>query len=164
MHIKTQQHNGRSRNRLFSSILIFLSPSLKNFVETEVANDLFPLIRIYKDGRVERLMGTATVSPSLDEKTGVQSKDVAIPPGSIVSARLYIPKAVVGSPQKLPVLVYFHGGGFIIETAWSPTYHNYLNALVAEANIIAISVEYRRAREHPLPTALQFNDHVVNAT
>ncbi|XP_010066040.2 probable carboxylesterase 12 [Eucalyptus grandis] len=122
-------------------------------METEVAQDLSPLVRIYKDGRVERLLGTATVSPSLDEKTGIQSKDVAIPSDSAVSARLYIPKAAVDSLQKLPVLVYFHGGGFIIETAWSPTYHNYLNALVAEANIIAVSVEYRRAPEHPLPAA-----------
>ncbi|KAL3730553.1 hypothetical protein ACJRO7_027553 [Eucalyptus globulus] len=122
-------------------------------METEVANDLSPLAKVYKDGRVERLMSTATVPPSLDEKTGVQSKDVAISSDSTVSARLYIPKAAVGSLQKLPVLVYFHGGGFIIETAWSPTYHNYLNPLVAEANIIAVSVEYRRAPEHPLPAA-----------
>ncbi|KAI6677909.1 hypothetical protein NL676_038705 [Syzygium grande] len=114
------------------------------------------MARVYKDGRVERLMGTATVPPSLDEKTGVQSKDVVISSDSTVSARLYIPKAAVGSLQRLPVLVYFHGGGFIVETAWSPLYHNYLNALVAEANIIAISVDFRRAPEHPLPAA--YND------
>lgn len=47
-------------------------------METEVANDLFPVVRIYKDGRAERLVGMATVSPSLDAKTGVQSKDVTI--------------------------------------------------------------------------------------
>ncbi|KAL3730559.1 hypothetical protein ACJRO7_027559 [Eucalyptus globulus] len=126
---------------------------LQNSMETELLYDMSPYARIYKDGRVERFVGTETVPPSLDEKTSVQSKDVAISSDSAVSARLYIPKAATDSFQKLPVLVYFHGGGFIIETAWSPAYHNYLNALVAEANIIAVSVNYRRAPEHPLPAA-----------
>ncbi|GAY33357.1 hypothetical protein CUMW_284110, partial [Citrus unshiu] len=44
---------------------------------------------------------------------------------------------------------------FFIETAFSPTYHNYLNDLVSEANIIAVSVDYRRAPEHPLPIAYE---------
>ncbi|KAI6677907.1 hypothetical protein NL676_038703 [Syzygium grande] len=122
-------------------------------METELLYDLSPFVRIYKDGRVERFVGTEIIPPSLDEKTGIQSKDVAISSDSTVSVRLYIPKAAIDSLQKLPVLVYFHGGGFIIETARSPTYHDYLNALVAEANIIAVSVDYRRAPEHPLPVA-----------
>ncbi|KAL3730564.1 hypothetical protein ACJRO7_027564 [Eucalyptus globulus] len=57
----------------------------------------------------------------------------------------------MGCPLRLPVLVYFHGGGFIDHSASSPIYHNHLNTLVAEANVIAISVNYRRAPEHPLP-------------
>ncbi|KAI6677906.1 hypothetical protein NL676_038702 [Syzygium grande] len=122
-------------------------------METELLYDLSPFVRIYKDGRVERFVGTEIIPPSLDEKTGIQSKDVAISSDSTASVRLYIPKAAIDSLQKLPVLVYFHGGGFIIETARSPTYHVYLNALVAEANIIAVSVDYRRAPEHPLPVA-----------
>ncbi|XP_030466656.1 probable carboxylesterase 12 [Syzygium oleosum] len=122
-------------------------------METELLYDLSPFVRIYKDGRVERFVGTEIIPPSLDEKTGIQSKDVAISSDSTVSVRLYIPKAATDSLQKLPVLVYFHGGGFIIATARSPAYHNYLNALVAEANIIAVSVDYRRAPEHPLPVA-----------
>ncbi|GAV57734.1 Abhydrolase_3 domain-containing protein [Cephalotus follicularis] len=48
---------------------------------------------------------------------------------------------------------YFHGGWFCIEAAFSPTYHNYLNTLVAAANIVAISVDYRRAPEHAVPIA-----------
>ncbi|GAV89260.1 Abhydrolase_3 domain-containing protein [Cephalotus follicularis] len=48
---------------------------------------------------------------------------------------------------------YFHGGWFCIETAFSPTYHNFLNTLVAAANIIAVSVDYRRAPEHTVPIA-----------
>lgn len=116
-------------------------------------HDLSPMVRVYKDGRVERLMGTATVPASLDEKTGVSSKDVVISPESGLSARLYIPKLPASSPRKLPLLVYIHGGGFIIESSQSPTYHNYLNPLVSEAEVVVVSVEYRRAPEHPVPAA-----------
>ncbi|XP_030538303.1 probable carboxylesterase 12 [Rhodamnia argentea] len=122
-------------------------------MESEMLYDLSPVVRLYKDGRVERLEGTEIVPPSLDEKTGVQSKDVVISSDSAVSARLYIPKAAICSLRKLPILVYYHGGGFIVQTAWSPAYHNYLNALVAEANVIAVSINYRKAPEAPLPAA-----------
>lgn len=50
-------------------------------------------------------------------------------------------------------MVYFHGGGFCVHTAFSSTYNNYLNNLVSEANIIAVSVDYRRAPKNPVPCA-----------
>nr|XP_027086674.1 tuliposide A-converting enzyme 2, chloroplastic-like [Coffea arabica] len=34
---------------------------------------------------------------------------------------------------KLPLLVYLHGGGFLIKSAFSPTHHAHLNVVVAEA-------------------------------
>ncbi|KAH7575211.1 hypothetical protein JRO89_XS02G0063200 [Xanthoceras sorbifolium] len=122
---------------------------------SEVAHEIPPMIRIYKDGRVERLLGTETVPPSFDPKTNVESKDVVYSPENNLSVRLYLPKNTHQN-QKLPILVYFHGGGFCIETAFSPTYHCYLNSLVSGANIIAVSVDYRRAPEHCLPAA--YND------
>ncbi|MBA0765215.1 hypothetical protein Gotri_014461 [Gossypium trilobum] len=57
--------------------------------------------------------------------------------------------------QKLPLLVYFHGGAFCVSSPFTPKYNNYLNALVAEANVIAVSVNYRKAAKHPMPTAYE---------
>ncbi|KAI6701461.1 hypothetical protein NL676_015785 [Syzygium grande] len=115
---------------------------------SEISQDFSPFLRIYEDSRIERLIGTATVPTSLDDElTGVASKDVAISSDPAVSARLYLPS---GRPEK-PPLVYFHGGSFCIETASSPTYHNYLNAVASEAGVVVVSVEYRRAPEDPLP-------------
>ncbi|KAI4976248.1 hypothetical protein ZWY2020_049855 [Hordeum vulgare] len=126
------------------------SSAAADVVETE----LLPFIRVYKSGRVERLLGTDTVPTTFDASTGVASKDVVIDPATGVSVRLYLPPAAAASGgKKLPVLVYFHGGGFMIESAASPTYHRYLNALAARAGTLAVSVEYRRAPEHPLPAA-----------
>ncbi|KAF2321241.1 hypothetical protein GH714_036123 [Hevea brasiliensis] len=118
----------------------------------KVVKDLSPILKIYEDGRVERLLGNDIVPPSLDPEINVQSKDVVYFQEANLSSRLYLPKSIDPSDQKLPLLVYFHGGAFCIETAFSPTYHNYLNSLVAEAKIIAVSVDYRRAPEHPLST------------
>nr|ABB89023.1 CXE carboxylesterase [Actinidia eriantha] len=115
----------------------------------EVATDLLPLLRHYKDGTVERFIASPYIPPSpLDPATGVSSKDVTISP--LVSARLYLPASAT---QKLPVLVYFHGGGFCIESAFSLFNHRYVNALASESNAVAVSVEYRLAPENPLPAA-----------
>ncbi|KAK6946133.1 Alpha/beta hydrolase fold-3 [Dillenia turbinata] len=118
----------------------------------EIAQDLSPFLKIYKDGHVERLLGAATVPPGLDPQTGVNSKDITISLQTSLSARLYIPK-LTNPPQKLPLLIYFHGGGFVIESSSSVAYHNFLNNLVNEANVVAVSVDYRRAPEHLLPIA-----------
>ncbi|OMO63193.1 Alpha/beta hydrolase-3 [Corchorus olitorius] len=42
---------------------------------SEIAMNFTPFLRIYKDGRVERILGTETVPPGLDPKTNVDSKD-----------------------------------------------------------------------------------------
>ena len=119
----------------------------------EVAIELLPFIRLYKSGRVERLINNGTVPASLhDAATGVSSKDVAIDPGTGVSVRLYLPPAA-GAGAKLPIVVYFHGGGFMVESADSVPYHRYLNALAARASAVAVSVDYRRVPEHRLPAA-----------
>ncbi|XP_010277788.1 PREDICTED: 2-hydroxyisoflavanone dehydratase-like isoform X2 [Nelumbo nucifera] len=118
-----------------------------------VSAELPPLLRVYEDGLVERLVGSGFVPATLnDPQTGVSSKDVLISPESAVSARLYLPKLTCNR-RKLPILVYFRGGAFCIESAFSFLDHRYLNILVNEANVVAVFVEYRRAPEHLLPVA-----------
>ncbi|KAI3938142.1 hypothetical protein MKW98_018698 [Papaver atlanticum] len=113
----------------------------------ETAHEFLPLIKVFKDGRVERLLGTEVVPPSLeDPKTGVSSKDVVIMPETGVSVRLYVPKLI--QKKKLPLLVYFHGGEFCMETAFSPTYHYFLNDVVSQANVVAVSAALNWVLSH----------------
>lgn len=126
--------------------------STSSTIDDEVAVDLTPVLKLYKSGRVQRLAGTEVLPPSLDPKTNVESKDVIISKEHNISARLFIPKTNHPPTQKLPVLVYIHGGAFCIETPFSPNYHNYLNSVTSLANVIGVSVHYRRAPEHPVPT------------
>ncbi|KDP25937.1 hypothetical protein JCGZ_22842 [Jatropha curcas] len=120
-------------------------------ISEEVVHDFSPFLLLYKDGHVERLIGNDIDPPGLDQNTQVQSKDIIYLQEENLSSRLYLPRNAVNSDKKLPLLVFYHGGAFCIETAFSPVFHKNLNNLVAEANIIAVSVEYRRAPEHPLP-------------
>ncbi|KAJ6671268.1 RECEPTOR GID1 putative-RELATED [Salix viminalis] len=106
----------------------------------------------FHHGCIERLRGTDIVPCRLDPETNVLSKDAAYSPELNLSCRLYRPHST--SPdKKLPVLVYYHGGGFCIETPFNSRYNGHLNSLVAVTGVIAISVDYRMAPEHPLPIA-----------
>uniref|UniRef100_A0A0D9XEJ2 Alpha/beta hydrolase fold-3 domain-containing protein n=1 Tax=Leersia perrieri TaxID=77586 RepID=A0A0D9XEJ2_9ORYZ len=108
--------------------------------------------RIYKSGKIDRLNRPPVLSAGVDEATGVTSKDVLLDADTGVSVRLFLPKTSDPS-KKLPVVVFFHGGAFFIESAGSATYHNYVNSLAAAAGALLVSVDYRLAPEHPLPAA-----------
>ncbi|KAL6655456.1 hypothetical protein ACP70R_006282 [Stipagrostis hirtigluma subsp. patula] len=114
--------------------------------------------RLYSDGHVERTGGMDTVPAGFDADTGVTSKDVVVNAATGVTARLYVPtieaaSSAENSAAKLPILVFFHGGYFIVGSPGQPTYHRYVNSLVAGARVVAVSVGYRLAPEHMLPAA-----------
>ncbi|TKW20309.1 hypothetical protein SEVIR_4G078000v4 [Setaria viridis] len=122
-----------------------------------VVFDFRPYVFVYKSGRVHRFHGTDTVPPGFDALTGVASRDADVASAGGVRARLYLPprsrRGEKKKKKKLPVLLYFHGGAFVIESAFSPLYHAFLNILVSKAGVVAVSVNYRLAPEHPLPAA-----------
>ncbi|KAJ0823969.1 putative carboxylesterase [Helianthus annuus] len=122
----------------------------------QIIKEILPFIRVYKDGRYQKLSGNDTVPAGVDPSSGVRSKDVVILPDTPLSVRLYIPKPHNPTLKKLPLLIYFHGGGFIIESAASSPYHRLLNLIAAESGAVVVSVDYRTAPEHPVPTC--FND------
>ncbi|CAN6204657.1 unnamed protein product [Urochloa humidicola] len=111
--------------------------------------------RLYSDGHVERTGDMDTVPAGFDAATGVTSKDVVIDATTGVAARLYLPAAIqtAATTTKLPVLVIFHGGYFVVGSAGRPGFHGFVNSLVAGAGAVAVSVDYRLAPEHPLPAA-----------
>ncbi|OEL22932.1 putative carboxylesterase 2 [Dichanthelium oligosanthes] len=113
-----------------------------------------PLLRVHDDGRVERFYGTETTPGGFDAATRVASKDVLVDGATGVFVRLYIPDHLLTAEhKKLPILVYFHGGGLVVNSAVSPMYHRYLNSVASKAAVLAVSVNYRLAPEHPLPAA-----------
>uniref|UniRef100_A0A6N2MYF6 Alpha/beta hydrolase fold-3 domain-containing protein n=1 Tax=Salix viminalis TaxID=40686 RepID=A0A6N2MYF6_SALVM len=115
-----------------------------------VAEEIDGLIKAYKDGHVERPQIVPCVTSSLAPELGVTSRDTVIDKFKNIWARFYVPIKFHG---KLPLLVYFHGGGFCVGSAAWSCYHDFLARLAAKANCIIMSVNYRLAPENPLPAA-----------
>jgi acetyl esterase len=65
-----------------------------------------------------------------------------------VPVRVYRPADATG----LPGVVFFHGGGWVIGDL--DTHDMHCRAITAAANAVVVSVDYRRAPEHPYPAAL----------
>lgn len=132
-----------------------MASSAASTTTKEIDRELPPLLRVYKDGTVERFLGSSYVPPSPeDPETGVSSKDIVISQNPLISARVYLPKLDDNS-QKLPILVYYHGGAFCLESAFSFLHQRYLNIVASQAKVLVVSIEYRLAPEHPLPAAYE---------
>lgn len=80
----------------------------------------------------------------------VAKKDMTYPiAGGTEPIRIYTPEGAGSGP--LPVIVYYHGGGWVI--ADIDTYEASAMALAKKANAIVASVEYRHAPENKFPAA-----------
>jgi acetyl esterase/lipase len=79
-----------------------------------------------------------------------QVRDITIPtPAGPIPARVYGPAEAGRTP--LPLIVYWHGGGWVI--AGLDTYDASARALAAETGAIVLSAHYRQAPEHRFPAA-----------
>lgn len=85
---------------------------------------------------------------SSNPEAQVTTKDISIPTkAGTLAARVYIP----GGTGPFPVVVYYHGGGWVV--ADINVYDGAPRALSLGANAIVVSVEYRHAPEHKFPAA-----------
>lgn len=115
-----------------------------------VVEEIEGLIRVYKDGRVERPPAVPNVPCTGSFDTDLASRDVVIDKFTNLWVRIYAPKR----PGKLlPLLIYFHGGGFCVGSAAWGCYHEFLKTLASNAGCVIISVSYRLAPENRLPAA-----------
>ena len=83
-------------------------------------------------------------------KVDVSHKLLPVGPDEGLLARVYRPLDAPAD-EALPVVVYFHGGGWVI--ADLDTYDASARGLAAKSGAVVVSVAYRQAPEHPFPTA-----------
>lgn len=111
------------------------NPTFKNAVEEMASHSA-----------VVRTMNVAM--PSLPEKVAMV-KHILIPTrDGEVLARIYYPSEAAN----LPVIVYFHGGGWVIANL--DVYESSCRALCNAAEAIVVSVAYRQAPEAKFPAAI----------
>ncbi|MDP3935625.1 MAG: alpha/beta hydrolase [Alphaproteobacteria bacterium] len=136
----------KSKDNIFSKLVPQAAAFLKQLellnappveqVPSEVARDNYE--------KLSRYQGGVPISMARTEDRLVLSpmRNTGIP------VRIYWPTL-----QQLPLLIYFHGGGW---SRGSLNTHDALcRRLAKEANCIIVSVDYRLAPEHPYPAAIE---------
>jgi acetyl esterase len=81
----------------------------------------------------------------------IRAVDVPGPAGPLPS-RLYVPQTPANDAAA-PLLVYYHGGGWVIGDL--DTHDSVCRLLAAAAGVRVLSIGYRLAPEHPFPAAVE---------
>ncbi|AQK90327.1 probable carboxylesterase 15 [Zea mays] len=131
-----------------------------------VVEDYRGVIQLLSDGTVVR-SDPAVLRPSgehFPDVPGVQWEDVVYDAAHGLSLRVYRPAAATATAgdaareeekkKKLPVLMYFHSGGFCLGTFSQPNFHAGSLRLASELPAVVISADYRLGPEHRLPAAI----------
>ncbi|KAL0792254.1 hypothetical protein Bca101_063631 [Brassica carinata] len=130
-----------------------------NMSEPSPAFDPYAHIGIVKnpDGSITRdptRFPYASAAPDPSPQNAVVSKDITVNHSNSTWMRLYVPTSKLNdSVSKLPLVVYYHGGGFVICSVDFKPFHDFCNLMARELNAVVASPSYRLAPEHRLPAA-----------
>jgi len=103
-----------------------------------------------EEARAERAELMARFVP-MPEYAGVRVEErVIFAGGREILVRVYTPPTGEGP---FPVVVFFHGGGWVVCTL--ETHDSICRALAMEAGVVVVSVDYRLAPEHKFPAGLE---------
>ena len=108
-----------------------------------------------KQARIAYLMGAEILD--LPRAPLPRIENLAIPgPAGDIAVRLYAPvtreDAAARDARGLPVLLYFHGGGFVIGSL--ETHDSLCRQLALRSGAAVVAVDYRLAPDHPFPAAV----------
>jgi acetyl esterase len=82
----------------------------------------------------------------------VTAIDIPSRDGQSIDARLYKPVELIGTSKPLPVLLYFHGGGYCV--GGLDSHDSLCRSLAALTPCCVLNVAYRLAPEYRFPTAV----------
>lgn len=125
-----------------------VDPQVQAMLDQAAALDQPPL-HLLSPQEARAAMIATFVDPTAVPETvaRVEDRTIAGPAGEI-PVRVYAP----ASDAALPILVYFHGSGFVVCNL--DTHDGVCRSLANGAACIVVSVDYRLAPEHPFPAAV----------
>jgi len=129
-----------------------LAPDIQMLLELDRRTGTTSLVqgRAVEQARAENRLGATVVSGAPRPMARVES--LSIPgPGGEMAARLYV---ALGAPQPpQPLLVYFHGGGWVIGDL--DTHDGVCRFLADHGGCRVLSIDYRLAPEFPFPLPVE---------
>jgi acetyl esterase len=125
-----------------------LDPQAKTLLDAMTAMGM-PQMHTLSVEQIQQIRGMAAAEAMMGKPEPVGSvEDREIPgPDGHLPIRIYTPEGI----GPFPVLVYFHGGGWVLGNIQSVD--AMCRILTNEARCITVSVEYRLAPEHKFPAA-----------
>ncbi|XP_057778355.1 probable carboxylesterase 15 [Salvia miltiorrhiza] len=117
-----------------------------------VVEDCLGIVKVFSDGSISRTDDVKFPMKVEDDGTAVW-KDCLYDIHNNLHLRLYKPRAAPAAA--LPVLYYFHGGGFCIGSRTWPNCHSCCLRLASALKVLVVAPDYRLAPEHRLPAAIE---------
>ena len=126
-----------------------LDPQVKAYLEEAAAAGLPPYNSLPPEQAREAMVARSGRFLANPEPVSAVETRTIEGPGGPLALRIYTPEG----PGPLPVLVYFHGGGWVVGNL--DTHDSLCRALANAGGCIVASVDYRLAPEHKFPAPLE---------
>lgn len=130
------------RTRIFAVIVKRISQPVE-----EVRHGDFPQLRAKRQALQASRMGRLAFGTA-DERATIEDRVVSLD-GADIRLRIYRPHS---GAQRLPVVINFHGGGWVQgnpeQSEWA------MSRIAVGVEAVVVSVAYRLAPEHPFPAAV----------
>lgn len=126
-----------------------LDPQAQAVLDTIPIGELPDLANIPPDV-MRQAFAAFGAEEEVEQVASVEDRTIPGPAGEI-PVRIYQPAGSAPDAGALPVLLYFHGGGFVLCDL--DTHDGTCRSLANGAGCTVVSVDYRLAPEHPFPAA-----------
>lgn len=125
-----------------------LHPEAKAFLEQREAMGIKPVNQLSIDAAREQTVRVSLAAGPGERVDHVEDRSVPGPHGPI-PIRIYRN----AGPGPLPILVFFHGGGWVVGNL--ETADVFCRAMTPDTGCVVVSVNYRHAPEHKFPIAAE---------
>ena len=127
---------------------------MKNRVNPELLQglEMFPDLDLRPENLQSIREGIAQMRPPtvVDDSLSLTDEVIVGPDANPLTLRIYRPKS---NHEPLPVLLWIHGGGYILGSI--DDNDDTCMRFAKEANCVVVSVDYRLAPEHPYPAPIE---------
>ena len=130
------------------SPVVPLHPTIRALLDAEIPGPPFDAIPVRELRAVRESVMLSR--PKRNEPVARVENRTAHASGVAIPLRIYRPTS---GPERRPILVFFHGGGWVMGTL--DTHDDVCRTLASQSGALVVAVDYRRAPENPFPAALE---------